>query len=468
MKFNLHDEISAGPAYFCRDFRDVAFEGTERPWLFTSGCQGAFCCEIPLIADVWGESPGEYTVRLGFMAPEGDSPGRRVFDVRLQDALALEAFDIAAEAGAPNRAVVKEFKDIPVTNVLKIELVPRALAPTQDDAPTINFIEAVREDPPPARKRAKRAALSAADAEELLADAVGDAPDEALQKYHEVFDRAASVVLRCKALEGMAAIGSPESLSRITPYCRDTAPILRNYEDVPPELRDAAMRVYIAASKTLALSQREEAVRMLEQGMEMCSKTMRSEVIAALESLGVEIGRPAAEEGFVTRWSLIGPFPWEEKNHPTDARFVGEPNVDLTGAYTALDGKGVGWQRYVAERAMVDLVDFFGPSRDCAVYAYAEFHLDEDRDILLKIGSNDGFKCWFNGQEVGRFEEGRGYKPDQNVYSVAGRKGANTVLLKVLQMGGGWACSARITGLDDIPIRYREKPLAPQDVRPAI
>jgi len=70
--------------YFCRDFRNTAFEGTDKPWLFTSGCIGLKQCKVQLIDDMWGEKPGVYTLGLGFSASLSDSLGQRVFDIILQ------------------------------------------------------------------------------------------------------------------------------------------------------------------------------------------------------------------------------------------------------------------------------------------------------------------------------------------------------------------------------------------------
>ena len=83
--------------------------------------------------------------------------------------------------------------------------------------------------------------------------------------------------------------------------------------------------------------------------------------------------------------------------------------------------------------------------------------LPEARDLVLKIGSNDGFKCWFNGEAVGRFDGGRAYAPDQSALPVHAKAGVNTVLLKVTQMGGAWAFSARLTAPDGTPINLAAK-----------
>ena len=79
------------------------------------------------------------------MAQSDDRPGKRVFDIRLQGSSVVEKFDIAKEAGASERPLIKEFNNIKVNNVLTLELVPRKEAPAMNQAPVINFIEIIRE-----------------------------------------------------------------------------------------------------------------------------------------------------------------------------------------------------------------------------------------------------------------------------------------------------------------------------------
>jgi hypothetical protein len=99
---------------------------------------------VPLLGE--GDDPVSYTVRLCFAAPEGDKPGQRVFDVRLQGKTVLSNFDIVREAGAPQEALVKEYKGIPVTDNLIVELVPRIKSVIKAEAPLINGLQIIRED----------------------------------------------------------------------------------------------------------------------------------------------------------------------------------------------------------------------------------------------------------------------------------------------------------------------------------
>jgi hypothetical protein len=101
-------------------------------------------CEVPLLDK--GEEPTSYLVRLYFAAPPDDHPGKRVFDVKLQGEVVLRDFDIVRAAGATGKAVVKEFKRVPVRENLTLDFLPKSGNPTVAEAPLINGIEIVREE----------------------------------------------------------------------------------------------------------------------------------------------------------------------------------------------------------------------------------------------------------------------------------------------------------------------------------
>jgi len=144
MKLGLNEEILPGMGYFERNFKGIQIESTDKPWVFASGCRGLTSCDVPLLGE--GDKPASYTVRMYFAAPADDKPGQRVFDIKLQDNVLLKNFDIVQTAGSPQKAVVREFKGVPVTGKLTVELLPKLENPTPAQAPLINGIETVRED----------------------------------------------------------------------------------------------------------------------------------------------------------------------------------------------------------------------------------------------------------------------------------------------------------------------------------
>ena len=70
-----------------------------------------------------------HTVRLYFAELEGKAPGQRVFDVSLLGKPALTKLDVVKEAGGPKRELVKEFKDVALSDKLVIGFAPQAGEP---------------------------------------------------------------------------------------------------------------------------------------------------------------------------------------------------------------------------------------------------------------------------------------------------------------------------------------------------
>jgi|APSaa5957512622_1039677.scaffolds.fasta_scaffold17969_1 hypothetical protein len=133
----------SGGGYFKHSPDFVTVAETSSPWLYTSGFRGLRQCKLPLLGE--GEGTGRYTVRLHFADLENDQAEARVFDVRLQGAAVLEGFDLVRAAGGKNRAIVREFSGIDVTDVLTIDLATKAKNPPAQKGPVLQAIEVSRE-----------------------------------------------------------------------------------------------------------------------------------------------------------------------------------------------------------------------------------------------------------------------------------------------------------------------------------
>jgi outer membrane protein assembly factor BamB len=272
LKFNLNEKILAGMGFFNRDYKNLSVPGSDRPWLYASGAIGVTRFDIPLIDDVWGEKPGLYTVRLGFKAPGDDKKGQRVFSIGLQGNKELAEFDIKAASGTEQGAVIKEFRNIPVAERLTIELLPRSENPGFDNAPLLNFIDILREDEIETEESGAAAdPLTAGQTESLLSEAGIDLRQkrtgEALRKYHTVLERAQTTGYKRRALEGMAEIASLESLPKIAPYCKEIDPVLKDYKDTNPQLKKAAIQVFLAIADSLSPSEKDRALKMLNRAL---------------------------------------------------------------------------------------------------------------------------------------------------------------------------------------------------------
>jgi endoglucanase len=115
--------------------RDMAITGTNDPYIYQTEhwSMDNFFAEVP---------NGKYTIRMHFAETyEGiDSEGPRVFDVKIQGAVVLKDFDIQKLGGGVQKAIIKDFKGIGVTNGL---LDITFLSKMQN--PEVNGIEIIQE-----------------------------------------------------------------------------------------------------------------------------------------------------------------------------------------------------------------------------------------------------------------------------------------------------------------------------------
>ncbi|MBI2438150.1 MAG: hypothetical protein HYV36_04980, partial [Lentisphaerae bacterium] len=109
---------------------------TERPaWSF-----------VPINFRQTAASPARpYTVRLHFAELRDIAPGKRVFDVRLQNKSVTQALDIVRLSGAPRRALAFEFKGVTASTNLTLELASTATNFDWTTAPMLNGLELVVE-----------------------------------------------------------------------------------------------------------------------------------------------------------------------------------------------------------------------------------------------------------------------------------------------------------------------------------
>jgi len=80
--------------------------------------------------------PHPYTIRLYFASPIAVVPRAGRFDVRIQGERVLEDFDIAAASAGTAGGVIKTFRDVPLTDRLTVELVPKSHDTAAENAAT--------------------------------------------------------------------------------------------------------------------------------------------------------------------------------------------------------------------------------------------------------------------------------------------------------------------------------------------
>jgi len=113
----------------------VKIQGTNDPKIYQTErySMSSFVAEVP---------NGKYTVRLHFAETYEniETDGPRVFDVTIQGKPALKDINVQKEAGAVQKALIKEFKAVEVTNgILEVKFIAK------EQNPEINGIEVLAE-----------------------------------------------------------------------------------------------------------------------------------------------------------------------------------------------------------------------------------------------------------------------------------------------------------------------------------
>lgn len=159
-----------------------------------------------------------------------------------------------------------------------------------------------------------------------------------------------------------------------------------------------------------------------------------------------------AERGLIAAYWVLGPFAGQEglrQGGPADP----PAPLDLSQTVTAGDQtRAWRWVPVTDMRGMLDFTEVVSRDQNVGCYAYAEVTSDKAQDVLLKIGSDDDVYCWLNGELVHQNPAARPWVQDEDVVKARLVQGANRILLKVLQGGGGWAVSLRITDPEGEPL----------------
>lgn len=364
----------------------------------------------------------------------------RLGQVKTRDATAVAAF-LTHEDAAVRQAAVTALRDLPgegatkaLCNAEPTPLVIEALG-ARGDARAVpalaKLIEKAELRGAAVRALASIGSPEAAGAIEASAKG-GDR--EALEAYEQIAIKAGGPELLVKALEMGGGPRLLEALGRVGDA--KSAAVAETFVD---RHREAALACMVAIAGRL---KKEEAVPVLRRAMELGASGLESKLRALGER--VEI---TARDGKVEHWFVLGPFDapdvesWSRAEGP-------EKEVNLaTWAPASATG----------ETGVVDLDSFFKKNENVTAYAYAEIVVKKGRDAVLLCGSDDGIIVWVNGEKVNEKLELRGLTADEDKAPVRLKEGANTILVKVCEKGGGWAFHLRLTDDEGRPLKFKVK-----------
>ena len=155
-----------------------------------------------------------------------------------------------------------------------------------------------------------------------------------------------------------------------------------------------------------------------------------------------------ANDWFVRDWMVIGPFDLKmQKGVPLgfDEVYPPEKKIELQKSYEST-GKKIGWKPATAETdGLVNLDKLFEPNDRVLAYVLCYVEAPTEMESTISLGSDHGAKMWLNDKLIFARHVPRSARPDQDVIPVTLKKGWNTVLLKVEDLGGDWGFYLRFS-----------------------
>jgi hypothetical protein len=167
-------------------------------------------------------------------------------------------------------------------------------------------------------------------------------------------------------------------------------------------------------------------------------------------------------KGFITSWLIKGPFSsgggiLREKD------FLVSEGSELNKFSIAAVSDGVSairnfvdrgkWFPIYSDKYIISFLNYFQVVSNTVGYALAFVESDKDRDVIIKLGSDDGVKLFLNGKLIHDNPMYRGVIIDEDVVSAQLNKGLNPLLVKIDQGTGDWGFCLRIVGPDDEELR---------------
>jgi hypothetical protein len=164
------------------------------------------------------------------------------------------------------------------------------------------------------------------------------------------------------------------------------------------------------------------------------------------------------EQGFINNWLIVGPFP-NPGERPDNNGYNLDYLKNYGGELNHVPANGMGikdpngtvlkWQPY---QSTDTTVNFFSvehlklePSQeDILCYAACWVDADADKEVELRVGSDDGYKLWVNHKLVSEQNVYRAMEMDQETHKVKLNKGKNLILLKVTQDWGEFGFMLRV------------------------
>jgi len=278
-------------------------------------------------------------------------------------------------------------------------------------------------------------------------------------------------------------LGLPETLDALAKGFKSAQPAVRS-ECL--SLLETALRS--APNKTAAQQFAPLLSQLLEHDDNQAVRVKAFAVLAAIDPENETLARnlnlmcSTSKTGVIPQWLALGPIPIsgaDAQGHGLDVEQIpGQAALaPASGERVTIGERSFKWKMVNGdENGIIDGAATLGAAENVAMYLITYVNAAHGlTGLRLSWGSDDSAVVYVNGQEVSRYIGGRPYAPDQNVAeNVTLQKGANTIMMKILNGSGGYGGCMRIldadkkpcVGLPVIPVRIGRKADTKLDVTP--
>ena len=254
--------------------------------------------------------------------------------------------------------------------------------------------------------------------------------------------------LAAKAMASLRTATTDEALTEaldILTWCPQTdalnkaVELLGRNQKVAAVAADAVQAI-LAVSDNVA---KDEKIELLKKALPCATaRNVRKAIRGQLKGLGITDLPINVPPGFIAHWWILGPFPnpqKPEKHQMFDKVYPPEQAVDLAQAIK-VGNKTLRWKKVETDDdGIVNFNEMLRRASNVGGYMYAEVTAAQAADVELRLGSDDGFALWLNGQRIAGKKVNRALKPGSDRIKARLKAGVNQILMKVIQGGGDWS-----------------------------
>ncbi|MBT4692803.1 MAG: DUF1553 domain-containing protein [Planctomycetaceae bacterium] len=183
----------------------------------------------------------------------------------------------------------------------------------------------------------------------------------------------------------------------------------------------------IDAKRQAAIAQAETTVTDAQVALALAAEKMVQQRVTWEASL-IEKARSNIR---LTPWQFLASLPAESFDLAHDRSFFDETvPVDL-----AIPVTDVAWKQ--RDEFVDGKIHALPAQENIAHYLFRTLTAPQDMKLVLRLGSDDGIRVWVNGKEKLNKKITRGVEVNQDRVTVDLKKGANQLLIKISQGGGG-------------------------------